>query len=348
MTVRWPGIQTSAEFLKSYVPPDYVVDHVLQQGYLYSMTGTTGSGKTSVSLRIAAHVALGLPLGDIEVERGRVLFLAGENPIDIRMRWAAMARAMNADLSNVDVHFVPGTFNIKTFMEKVSEWANKIGGASLVVVDTAIAYFEGNNENDNVQMVEYAQLLRSFTTLKGKPCVLVNCHPSKRGNDAMPRGGGSFLNEVDGNLTCRKALGEDVATIGWAEKFRGPPFEPFMMELVQVDGPMTDSKGRTLPTIVAQPLSAMSAGALQRTKQAEEHAVLAVCLETPGASYAELADALRWQNAAGALYKMKVQRVMKRLATFGYVTVHKDGWELTKTGQEQRVNGLDTGSNLPN
>ena len=344
MTVRWPGILTSAEFLKSYVPPDYVVHRVLQQGYLYSMTGTTGSGKTSVSLRIAAHVALGLPLGDIEVERGRVLFLAGENPIDICMRWAAMARAMGADLSDVDVHFVPGTFDIKKLMEKVTEWANKIGGASLVVVDTAIAYFKGDNENDNVQMVEYAQLLRSFTTLKGKPCVLVNCHPSKRGNDAMPRGGGSFLNEVDGNLTCRKALGEDVATIGWAEKFRGPPFEPFLMELLQVDGPMVDSKGQTIPTIIAQPLSAMASGALQRAKQAEERLVLAACLENPSAPYGVLAEALGWKVGDGTPYKMKVQRVMRRLASFGFVTVHKDGWNLTKTGNEQKVNGVDTTS----
>ena len=41
----------------------------------------------------------------------------------------------------------------------------------------------------------------------GGPTVTVSCHqPNKNANDdnLLPRGGGAFLAEVDGNLTCRK------------------------------------------------------------------------------------------------------------------------------------------------
>ena len=46
---------------------------------------------------------------------------------------------------------------------------------------------------------------RTLTTLPGGPCVLVLCHPIKHVSEPeqlLPRGGGAFLAEVDGNLTA--------------------------------------------------------------------------------------------------------------------------------------------------
>src|SRR5262245_43633946 len=77
-------ILSSREFVAGFVPPDYLVDGLLQRRYVYSLTGPTGSGKTCIVLRIAVHIAMGLALGDMEVEQGRVLFFAGENPDDVR------------------------------------------------------------------------------------------------------------------------------------------------------------------------------------------------------------------------------------------------------------------------
>jgi len=77
---------------------------------------------------------------------------------------------------------------------------------TLVVVDTVAAYFEGDDDNDNVQMGNYARLLRSMTKLPGGPCVLALAHPTKRAadDDLIPKGGGPFLNEVDGNVALRR------------------------------------------------------------------------------------------------------------------------------------------------
>jgi hypothetical protein len=40
--------QTSSEFVAKFVPPDYLLDGVLQRCFLYSFTGRMGSGKTAV------------------------------------------------------------------------------------------------------------------------------------------------------------------------------------------------------------------------------------------------------------------------------------------------------------
>jgi hypothetical protein len=86
-----PLIVNSAGFLAGFTPPDYLIDGILQRGFCYSMTAPTGTGKTAIALTFAAHVAMGSSLDKIDVEQGRVLYLAGENPDDIRMRWIACA-----------------------------------------------------------------------------------------------------------------------------------------------------------------------------------------------------------------------------------------------------------------
>jgi RecA-family ATPase len=80
--------------VQGFVPPDYLVHGILHRGFLYSLTGRTGSGKTAVMLRLSAMVAgLDEQLGDNEVEKGKVLYFAGENPDDVRMRVIAMCEA---------------------------------------------------------------------------------------------------------------------------------------------------------------------------------------------------------------------------------------------------------------
>jgi AAA domain len=75
-----PLIKSSKEFVADFVPPDYLVDGLLQEAFLYSLTGATGAGKTAITLRLAASVALGVVFANCETKKRRVLYLAAENP----------------------------------------------------------------------------------------------------------------------------------------------------------------------------------------------------------------------------------------------------------------------------
>jgi RecA-family ATPase len=167
----WPGIISSGDLIASFTPPDYHVNGILQAGFLYSLTASTGTGKTAILLKVAALTALGKPLGEREVRKGRVVYLAGENPADVTMRWIAEAYHTGFDGSLIDVHFVPGTFDIAGLFNEVSAATEKIGGANLVIVDTSAAYFLGADENANAEMGKHARALRTLTTLPGSPCV---------------------------------------------------------------------------------------------------------------------------------------------------------------------------------
>ena len=93
-----------------------------------------------------------------------------------------------------------------------------------MVIDTSAAYFLGDDENSNAQLAAHARMLRSFVNLPGGPTILVTCHPVKNFdmNNLLPRGGGAFLNEVDGNLVCLKEPDSHAVTLDTHGKFRGP------------------------------------------------------------------------------------------------------------------------------
>jgi hypothetical protein len=333
-------IKSSAEFVAGFVPPDYLIDHLLQRRFCYSFTGATGAGKTTVTLHIAASIALGRSFGGRGVEKGRVLFLAGENPDDIRMRWIALSETMGFDLDTIPVHFIPGVFKIGEMAERISREAEQLGGVVLVVVDTSAAYYPGSEENSNVQMGEHARQLRELTTLPGGPCVIINCHPVKNPgpDNLLPRGGGAFVAEVDGNLTCTK--NDVLMTVHWQGKFRGPDFEPIILETrtVTVDR-LRDSKGRLIPTVVAQVISETERQSKAADTRSDEDALLVALLvfDDGTASGAAVARHLGWFKSNGEPSRHRAKRVADRLKQGRFLKDERGALVLTDKGRKAAI-----------
>ncbi|CAM5183843.1 AAA domain-containing protein OS=Bosea thiooxidans OX=53254 GN=SAMN05660750_04086 PE=4 SV=1 [Bosea thiooxidans] len=248
----YPGIVSSADFVDGFVPPDYHLDGIAQAGFLYALTAGTGTGKTAVLLALTAATALGAPLCGRDVRKGRVVYFAGENPDDVRMRWLAMAHRLSFDPAEMDVHFIAGTFSIPAATARIGLDVERLGGADMIVVDTSAAYFQGEDENANTSLGKHARDLRALTELPGKPAVFVACHPTKSPDPAnlQPRGGGAFIAEIDGNLVLSKENG--MAKLHWQVKHRGADFAPLFFALESVTAPpLVDSKGRSVPTVMA-------------------------------------------------------------------------------------------------
>ena len=327
--------QTSSQFVANFVPPDYVLDGVLQRRFLYSFTGRTGSGKTAVVLLIAASVALGRKIGDLEVALGRVFYFCGENPDDVRMRWIALAQQMDFEVDAIDVHFFPGRFKISEMYQRILAEAQAIGGVVLVVVDTSAAYFETDDANSNTQQGEHGRRLRTLTQLPGGPCVLVNCHPVKNAapDNLVPYGGGAFLNEVDGNLTCSN--GNTAIDVGWQGKFRGPDFEPLAFKVRSVTHErLKDSKGRLVPTVIAEHLSEIGQQEIAKIARSHEDQLLAELERDGRGSWSDLARRCGWNLKTGKPHKTMVRRALDTLKTQKLITPDRDGWTLTEKGRK--------------
>jgi hypothetical protein len=329
-----PVIQSSAEFIRNYIPPEYLIDGLLQRRYCYSLTAKTGSGKTTIALCLGAHVALGRPIGDREVEKGRVLMFAGENADDVRARWIALAHYMDFDIETVDVHFVPGRFKIADLIEKIRAEMEALGGCALLIIDTSAAYFQGDNENDNVQLGQHASNMRELH-IPGGPCTLINCHPSKNADDEnlLPRGGGAFLAEVDGNLTAVKR-GMTVK-LHWQGKFRGPEFEPisFLLKSVTTDR-LKDGKGRSIYTVFAKFLSDEAGEQMADAQRRDEDALLANIADHGHGSTSQLAARMGWKTNKGDPQKHKAHTVLKRLKDARLVRLERERLVVTDAGRK--------------
>ena len=205
-----------------------------------------------------------------------------------------------------------------------------------MVVDTSAAYYEGDDENANVQMGAHARLLRRLVNLPGQPCVIVCCHPVKNAtaDNMVPKGGGSFLNEVDGNLTCSKT--DSVVSLHWFGKFRGPDFAPLPFELhIVTTIKLMDSKKRLIPSVVATPLSEEERGKAEGQSRKDEDDVLLTIAGGDRRSQADIALLLNWTMKDGKPYKARVHRAADRLKKDKLIQIDRKSYVLTPKGKKE-------------
>jgi hypothetical protein len=117
------------------------------------------------------------------------------------------------------------------------------------------AFIRGEDDNADPEMLAAARDFRALTQLASRPTVLVPAHPTKgaRKDGLVPRGGSTFLNEIDGNLAIWTE--EGFARVHTQGKHRGADFEAVKLEMVSIEPPgLVDEKGRQMPATVARPM----------------------------------------------------------------------------------------------
>jgi len=337
---------SSAEFVAGFVPPDYLIIGWLQRRYIYSFTAATGDGKTAIALLIALSVSQGGKLGKLQCKKGAALYFAGENPTDVQGRWIATCDQFGLTPEDINnVFFVPGVFKFTEIGERIqAEMAAQ--ELALVIVDTSAAYFETDDENDNIQALAHAKRLRELSRLAGGPTVLICCHPTKSAETLVPRGGGAFLNEVDGNITAKR---DDLAVeLHWVGKFRGPDFAPMDFQLrVVTHGRLVDTDGNQLRTVIARALSEEGVTEMTAQQRQDQNAVLLSIAQDPSLSTRERARRLNWLTAAGDPYHTRVVRAEKALEKDRLIAKDRGGWELKDRGRKEveRLNKEQTDGN---
>lgn len=205
-------------------------------------------------------------------------------------------------------------------------------------MDTSAAYFPGDEENSNVQLGNHARNMREcLIGLPGGPTVIVTTHPVKNPDqdNLLPRGGGAFIAEVDGNLTCW--LAGDVATVHWAGKYRGPDFGEMVFELSETFAPtLNDSEGRPMPTVTAHALSDQAHTEIRAKAREGDDVILHILAGGEDLSTAAMAERAGWLDRIGEPNKLRAWRTVGRLV--GAKLVKKDrakggAWALTDAGR---------------
>jgi hypothetical protein len=223
----------------------------------------------------------------------------------------------------------------KVMREQILQANKEKGPFDLLVFDTSAAFFAGDDDNVNMQMLAHAKTFRSYVPLIGSPTVIVPSHPVKNCSreNMVPRGGGAFLNEMDGNLTCMKVVGIMITELHWCGKIRGVDFNaiPFRLEVGKTEK-LKDSKGRPIWTVIARAITDKERDAAENTAETNQNKLLAAMVRLPLASLSELAKECDWFTANGEPYKSLVQRLVNALKVDKLVKKEAGQWVLTKAG----------------
>ena len=250
----------------------------------------------------------------------------------------ADSKRLDPNPENDELYFIVGQIAIDRHFDEIRHGVSLIGGVDLVIVDTSAAYFLGDEELSNTQMGDHARLLRRLTELPGNPSVLVLCHPIKHAQDAtqlLPRGGGAFLAEMDGNLTAWKH-DELLVDLNYT-KMRGPGFEPMTLKLESIiTTRLTDIKGRVIPTVRAVVVSSGEEDQQADRLLEDENRVLVQLMYRSDQSLADIARTIGWLNDKEEPLKARVSRAVARLEKERPMLVRKvrGHWELTDRGKE--------------
>lgn len=322
-------IKSSDDFLADLEPLEYLVDGVLPRGVVYSLTGYPGHGKTTLAIQFGLSVALGNDFAERVTTPGDVLFLAGENPYNLKWQYAAALAAQ--DVTTADrMHFVEGHFSISAMIDTLKEKMTALPNLKLIIIDSLQAFFEGDDDNANIKMVEAARRFREVGSVASRPAILVIAHPAgkepKRDN-LVPRGGGAFLAEIDGNLTIWSP-GDDMQILHHSPKFRGAGFEPveFIMATHEFDH-LTDVNGTPLKLKVSR-----KAMTIEQTNRAGQHddnlrRLLLELSTNARMSQRELATRT-------GISRSSVQRLLDEARDEKLIKRHAKGWQITNGGEE--------------
>jgi hypothetical protein len=271
-----------------------------------------------------------------EVEKGRIAYIILENPTDFRMKLSVSCYFHNITVKDFNTGFTVEDARMphEQMMAKLKADADRYGPFQLICYDTFQAGFAGAQFNDNNDTLKHAQNLRELTTLPGSPSVLVACHPVKNATreGLEPYGGGSTMNEFDGNLT----LWSDAGTIELNHnKVRGPEFEPRYFRIETLGSPdILDNKGRQPQLPVMRPISEQ---AVEERKNADDdfgRALLRQMLDAPNGSQRQWGDAVRRS-------KSRVNDKLHNLAKEGLVTNALGSWNVTSKGAKALQNAAE-------
>lgn len=338
-----------AELLASYEAPEWLVEGILQTGRLYSLTSLTNHGKTAIAAPLTISVQSGRKFAGLDVVQGNTLYLAGENFYDLQGRMVGARLHSQQSPLPLAIRDLPHVFpramsldaqGLERLMDDIKAFVPL--PLALIVIDTAAAFFpmvdNRADDNSNVQQGEYARGLRLLCELPGLPTVLVLCHPTKNAtrDELVPRGGGGFINEVDGNLTVWKE--GELATLHWQHKLRGAPFDPLVFKFVQVPTGKLTKRGTPDMTVIAEAIGDFELVDRQKLNLTNQRTLLKLVRDNPDWSHTNFADYMGLKNAKGKSDKSKIQDYMSRLYKDKLVKRVQGVYQVTKAGKDFLTN----------
>lgn len=229
--------------LKAIVPPQPLVNGVLDLDTTAWLIGESGSFKSFVALDLAAHVGLGQPWRGHDVHRGEVLYIVAEGARGMRLRVDAWEREYQPVKG---VRFLPRPVQANGGEWQVLVEACRRLRPALVIIDTQARVTLGLEENSNSDMSKYVAQADAIRLATGA-CVLTVHHLGRNGKNA--RGASALDGAQDAELRIERKTPYNVELHMDKQKDQAQA-EPIPLRMRRSEGGFDGLTGRDLSSLV--------------------------------------------------------------------------------------------------
>lgn len=179
-------------------PKDYqwLVKNIMEKGNLIEIFGSPESGKSLIALEIAFCIACGIVWNGHKVNKGNVVYIAGEGFGGLARRIKALEAKHNCKADNMFLSKAPAELLNDLSTKKVSDAIAEIcGDAALVVIDTLNRNFGAGDENSTKDMTTFVGNVDYY--LKNKDESVIVVHHSGLNDKGRSRGASSLFGAID-------------------------------------------------------------------------------------------------------------------------------------------------------
>jgi RecA-family ATPase len=209
---RWQPVGLN---LTKLDPIDYLVDGFFAHSFSV-IAGQPGVGKTTAMLSIALTAAGFILNSEIKCEARRKIIYVSEDTAQVKRSLYAYSKHMNIDPIQLNDYFIL-IESIRSTADEVIELAHNVIDNTInnerpwVIIDTANATLDIENENDNSQVGAFMAALKQtiFTKLNTSICIITHTAKtmSKEDDSAMARGASAYTG--DATLTAVLFMDEE-------------------------------------------------------------------------------------------------------------------------------------------
>jgi hypothetical protein len=296
-----PPIVSELNIESGMEPRKFLVRPILERKSIYLCTGDSNAGKSTVLQYLAHCIVRGIPFGPCEVpHNGRVLWIAGEDSYNSRLRIAGMLQYFSATRSP-EYHILPGVIQVLSAesMESLHRMIEQAMGEEAEIaaffLDSKAVLWGGEDENNNSEASQFMATLRAEMCERYGATVFLLHHLTKKSKDGSgeqsARGAGALINDADAEIRFSRSDTAGKLTMQPGAKMRGKRWDPLHFEnkLLTLDQKLwptlVDPQGYVPEINIAVPVNAFGKS-LQAHQQDQKlqnllQAIAQVCAANP-------------------------------------------------------------------
>ncbi|TCQ28240.1 AAA family ATPase [Rhizobium sp. PP-CC-3G-465] len=324
----------------------FIIPSVLPAGPCL-LFGSSGSGKTGVSVRTAVAVAAGLEWAGRAVVRGSVLYVAGEDFNGVQDRIAAACQQLGVSDEGLPLGVMesnPEGFVSDSFRNEVEIQAGKLHRefdlpVALVVIDTLAACFGPKSQDDATAASEYMNNADKLS--RRLSCSVLSIHHTGKNENSGMRGSRVFFDRADSVIEVKKGKGKGFMQV---EKLRNEPsgarftFEIAGADVMVAGGPISV---QVIKALVSSSASEKPSKEEQKASRDLTDAAVAMMLLSDLSISGDV-SLKQWQDACASQWQHKptdgarrtaFSTVRKKLVSDGKITINGDTVSVSVSGK---------------